>query len=107
MKVTYKGKKYELKRTFRAMMLYENIANESYNMGNLNSVINMFYSMLVAAAYKQNDTIDYDEFIDWLDENEKYYQAFVDYINKLNKDQEMKSPNRKQDNDNTQELPNL
>lgn len=73
MKITYKEKEYELKYSFRALMIYENITQKSFQPKNLTDIITFFYSIVLSSA---QEAIDFNEFIDWLDEN-------VDELNKF------------------------
>ncbi len=67
MKITYHEKEYELKYSFRALMIYENITQKSFQPTTLTDIITFFYSVVLASA--KGDIIDYNEFIDWLDDN--------------------------------------
>ncbi len=67
MKITYHEKEYELKYSFRALMIYENITQKSFQPKSLTDIITFFYSIVLASA--KGDIIDYNEFIDWLDDN--------------------------------------
>jgi hypothetical protein len=78
MKLTYKEKEYELKYSFRGLMIYENIMKKSFQPQNLTDIIILFYSTLLAAA--KDEVIKYDEFLDWLDENPNELNRFSNFL---------------------------
>lgn len=66
MEITIKNKTVNLKYTFRALMIYENIANKSFNPKGISDVVIFFYSVVIATT--KDNTITFDDFLDWLDE---------------------------------------
>lgn len=78
MKITYKEKDYELKYSFRAHMIYENIMQKSFKPETLTDIINFFYASLFAVA--KGDVIEYEEFLDWLDENPEQLSNFSEWL---------------------------
>lgn len=103
--INYKGKEYEIKFTYRALMIYENITNTTFQPTNFTGIINYFYSALLATA--KGELIDYEEFIDWLDENPEElnkFSMFLDDIYNMNNKISPK-PDKDKDIDDT-ELPN-
>lgn len=73
MKIKIKNKEIELHYSMRMYILYENITGKSLsfeNMSSYTSLIVLFYSAIVATIQRNhiNMTISYDEFMDWLDE---------------------------------------
>ena len=74
MKINIKNQELELAYSMRTYILFENIQGQSLSFENLNSytsLIVLFYSAIVATIQKRklDISISYDEFIDWLDEN--------------------------------------
>ena len=74
MKIKIKDQELELAYSMRTYILFENIQGQSLSFENLNSytsLIVLFYSAIVATIQKRklDISISYDEFIDWLDEN--------------------------------------
>ena len=74
MKIKIKNQELELAYSMRTYILFENIQGQSLSFENLNSytsLIVLFYSAIVATIQKRklDISISYDEFIDWLDEN--------------------------------------
>ena len=66
MEIVIKGNKVNLKYSFRALMIYENIAQKSFNPKGISDVVVFFYSVVVAST--KDTTLSFDDFIDWLDE---------------------------------------
>ena len=106
MTIKYKGKEYEIKFTYRALMIYENITNTAFQPNNFTGIINYFYSALLAAA--KGESIDYNEFIDWLDENPdelNKFSMFLDELYDLNNKISPKIEEKKEDID-EKDVPN-
>lgn len=78
MTIDFNGKKFELKYGFRQLMMYENIAKESFQPTSLTSIINFFYAILLSQS--MNDPIDYDKFLDWLDKNPEILTDFSNWL---------------------------
>lgn len=89
MKITYKDKEYELKYSFRALMIYENITNKSFQPKSLTDLITLFYSMMISSTM---EPIDYNEFLDWLDDNPDELNNFSAFILGVIDTNNMKSP---------------
>lgn len=81
MKITYHEKEYELKYSFRALMIYENITQKSFQPTTLTDIITFFYSIVLASA--KGDIIDYNEFIDWLDDNVEELNNFSLWLTEI------------------------
>ena len=81
MKITIDNKEYELKYSFRALMIYENITNKSFEPKSLTDIINLFYScIIVNDLTKGNTTITYDNFLDWLEKNPVVLTEFSNWL---------------------------
>ena len=89
MKIDYKGKNYELKWSFRALMIYENIVKKSFNPKTISDVIIFFYSVLCASA--KGDTIIFDEFMDLIDNNPTCITQFSEWLSSVFAHQEVLS----------------
>lgn len=102
MKFNYKGKDYELKYSFRALMIYENIANKSFQPKSLTDIITLFYSIVLSSS---KEAIDFNEFIDWLDDNPDTLNEFSQYLIGVTKANEVKAPtlNKKEDKEDKEE----
>ena len=67
MEITIKGNTVSLKYSFRALMIYENITQKSFNPKGISDVVVFFYAIVVASS--KDTTLSFDDFIDWLDAN--------------------------------------
>ena len=67
MEIVIKNKVIDLKYSFRALMIYENITQKSFNPKGISDVVVFFYSVVVAST--KDTTLSFDDFIDWLDDN--------------------------------------
>lgn len=96
MKITYNGKEYEMKYSFRAMMIFENITNKSFKPTGLNDIIIFFYSCLLGAT-KGKEIIKYDDFLDWLDENPNEVENFSNWLIETFTQNQALAPNNNND----------
>lgn len=100
MKLTYKEKEYELKYTFRAMMLYENITGAAFNPKTMSDMIVFFYCILLAQS--KNDPIDFDEFLSYLDDNQDIFDQFTQWLVEVYGSNEKKKPAVEENKDNNE-----
>lgn len=91
MKVTIKGKEIELKYSIRALMMYENIADKTFQPTNLTDMITFCYCIVLSSS--GDYSLGLDDFIDEIDNDPKMLEKFnewlistVDNQNKLKKD---------------------
>ena len=68
MKIKIQEKEIELKKTFRSYIIFESITDKIFAPKTMSDVVTYFYSVVLASEKDINLT--FDEFIDWLDENE-------------------------------------
>lgn len=80
MNININDREIELRYTFRAHILYENITGETFTPGGLSSIINFFYATIMATD--RDSTLDYEEFLDWLDENAEKLKEFATWLTK-------------------------
>jgi len=78
MKVEINNKEIELKYTFRAYMIFEQITDHSFMGNNLSDFITFFYSVLMASDREL--AIDFDNFIEWLDDNPDKLNEFTEWM---------------------------
>lgn len=78
MNITIKDTTYEVKYGFRALMIYENITGESFQPNGLNSILTLLYCCVMAA--NKDATIDFNDFVDELDEQPQIISDFSKYI---------------------------
>lgn len=72
----------ELRQTFRAHIIYEQITGETFKGKDLTSIIVFFYSTLMAC--NPNLTLEFDDFINWLDSEPDKLGEFTNWLLKLN-----------------------
>lgn len=82
MKVNIKGKEFELHYSMRMYILYENIMGKSLSngvQGTTTSMIVLMYCAILASIqyHKLNISLSYDDFMDWLDEQDA--SVFADF----------------------------
>ena len=78
MKVKFNEKEYEIKYSFRAYMVYENIMQKSFIPKGLTEMIVFFYAHLLVAA--KGDLILYEDYLDWLDDNPDELDKFSKWL---------------------------
>ena len=92
MNITYKEHSYELKYSFRAMMLFENITKKSFNTKTITDFITFLYCIIFAQA--KDEVIDYGEFLDWIDENHDIFNDYVKWLVDVYTEQANKTPDK-------------
>ena len=79
MKVQILGRDIELKATFRAYIIFENITGKSFQqLSTLADVLTFFYATILGSA-KTTD-ISFDDFLDFIDENPNIVTEFSEWI---------------------------
>lgn len=78
MKVTINDREIALRYTLRAMMVYENIMNKSFTPNGITEVIVYFYATVLASDKDYN--LEFDDFVDWLDQNPDAIQQFTIWL---------------------------
>ena len=78
MRINIKDKEIELKYTFRAYIIYEQITDENFTPKGLKEIITLFYSFLMSSD--RDNTITFDEFVDYLDENPTVLDEFSQWL---------------------------
>lgn len=83
MKITILGREVELKATFRAYIIFENITGKSFrNLDSLVDVLTFMYATVLGSA-KVTD-ISFDEFLDYIDEHPDVVHKFSEWMTKSN-----------------------
>lgn len=87
MKITIKGKEIELKYSLRALMMYENIENKTFQPTSLQNLMTFFYVIVVASS--KDYSLTFDEFIDFVDEdpNNNLLNDFASWLNDITENQ--------------------
>lgn len=81
MNITINEKTVSLKYSFRALMIYENITNKSFNPKGISDVVIFFYSVVIATT--KDNTITFDDFLDWLDDNPTAINDFSVWLTRV------------------------
>ena len=71
-------KEYELKSSFRAYMLYENITGKSFEPTTMTDIINFFYCIVITSS--KDYEYKYNDFLDTLDENANLMVEFSEWL---------------------------
>lgn len=81
MKVIINNKEIELKKSFRALIIYEEIMKESFSGSGYKELLIYFYSIILSSS--KDIEISFDDFIDWLDDNPDSLNEFIKWLEKL------------------------
>jgi len=83
MKINIKGKEVELKYSLRALMMYENIENKTFQPTSLQNIMTFFYVIVVASS--KDYSLTFDEFLDFVDEdqNNNLLKEFAGWLNDI------------------------
>lgn len=82
-KITINGTDYNIKYTIRALFIFEQITCKPFAINTLLDNYIFFYSMIL--ANNQDNVLDWDTFIDELDNNPKLYQDIAEIVTEQNK----------------------
>lgn len=93
MTIEIKNNKVELKQTLKSMMIFEKITDKNFDIKTISDVIIYFYSCVVAS--KKDIDITFDEFIEWLDNNQNSFADFNDWLLRTAEQQQQLSGNSK------------
>lgn len=86
MKITIKGEDVTLRYTFRSMMMFENITNNTFNPQGISDIITLFYCIVVSS--NRDLALSFDEFLDWLDDNQSKFADFGKWLQSVTKENE-------------------
>lgn len=81
--MTIKDKEYKLKITLRGMMLFEQITGKPFAINGMMDEYVYFYSLLL--ANNQDCNLDFNDFIDALDENPTLISEFKNLLEDYSK----------------------
>ena len=79
--VNIKGKDIELKYTIRALMMYENMMENTFNPQGVTDMVTFFYCIVLASS--KDYSITFDEFIDYIDNSNYVLNDFKEWISKV------------------------
>lgn len=86
MNININNTEIQLKYSYRAFIIYETIADESFNGKGLKELITMYYAVVMAS--NKDISITFDDFVDWLDESQtldEFVKWFAEHT-KVNKE---------------------
>lgn len=84
--ITINGKEYKVKPTIRAMFIFEQITKKSFKIETLLDNYIYFYSLILA---NNDDVLDWDEWLDALDNDVTIYQQLSDVLTQNSKIEEL------------------
>lgn len=82
MEITINEKNITLKNTMRSYIIFESITNKTFSPRTVTDLITYFYSVVLASDTDLQ--LQYDDFIDWLDNNPAVLNDFSEWINQIN-----------------------
>lgn len=85
------GKNYKLKYTVRSLFIFEQITGKSFKIESLLDNYLFFYSIIL--ANNRDDVLDWDTFIDALDEDPTLFKRMSDIIEEQQKKDNLFSNN--------------
>lgn len=78
MKVKVNEREIELKWTFRALLIYEQLTNSTFEPKTLGDIVNFLFCIILGSD--RDLKISFDDFLDWLDENPNAINEFAQWI---------------------------
>lgn len=82
MEITINNKTVTLKKTFRSVIAYEQATKKTFNPSTISEMILYFYCVIIASDTELE--ITYDDFLNWLDDNENTLKDFTMWLSKMN-----------------------
>lgn len=80
MKINIKGKEVELRYTFRSLILFENIANKTFDPTDLKMTDIILYMLCTILASDKTVELKFDELVDMIDEDPKIMEEFSNWL---------------------------
>lgn len=81
--ITINGKEYKVKYTIRALFIWEQIMKRPFKIETMLDTYTLFYSILL--ANNDNEVLDWNEFLDALDDDPQLFNTLNDKINETTK----------------------
>lgn len=78
MKIVIKGEELELKYSFRALIIYENIMNKSFEGRGITEILTFMYCVILGSQKGLEFT--YDEFLDLIDTQPNLIKEFSEWL---------------------------
>ena len=93
--ITIKGKKYNLKYSVRSLFIFEQITKKSFKIETLLDNYIFFYSIIL--ANNKDNTLDWDDFIDAMDDDPTLFTRMAEIIAQQQKKNELFEEDEKDD----------
>ena len=94
MKIKINDTEIILKQSIRSLLMFENITGASYAPKSLNDVLLYLYCVVVASS--KDYSIEYDQFIDWIDDNPTEFDKILQFIQQTDENQNNIKKNKKE-----------
>lgn len=78
MNITIKDEVIEMRYSFRALMIYENIMQKSFQGNGVTEILTFMYCIILGS--KKDLQFTYDEFLDMVDENPALIKEFSEWL---------------------------
>ena len=78
MKIKIKDLEITLKNSFRSLIIYEAMTKKTFKPETITDVIVYFFSVISASANPQQ--VDWDDFMNWLDDNPSAIAEFQNWL---------------------------
>lgn len=85
MNITINNNNIELKYSIRALMMYENLKEETFNPSNITNIVTFMYCIIVSSAKDYSITLD--DVLDAIDENNNLLKEFTEWLAKTTENQ--------------------
>lgn len=76
MVVQINNREIEITYSFRSLIIFEQIADKSFNLTNTTDLVTYFYSCILA----KDNSVQWDDFLNWLDDNISLFTEFCEWI---------------------------
>ena len=96
MKIKINKKEYNFKYTLRAIFIFEKITDKPFKIETIMDNYLFYYSIIL--ANNMDNPIEWDEFIDAIDNDPKIFEKLTKYVEKENRRDELFSDDSEKDN---------
>lgn len=96
MEIIIKNQTVKLKNSMRAIMCYEQITGKPFSPVTMTDLMVYFYSTIIASNLEME--LAFDEFVEWLDDNNEKFAEFTSWLtnqNKINEPLKQPTPKKK------------
>lgn len=100
MRISINDREIELKYSFRALIIYENIQNKTFAPQSMTDILVFFYCVIIGSD--RDVQFSFDDFLDMIDKKPELVTEFSEWLTKeLNKDSVLES--KEEDSKNEEE----